>query len=126
MNTLYTQSQSMFRNSPVGFILMLILSVPFVVGIPVMFFWWLKCKGTVLTVTDEKTILRKGIFSKHENEVYHSDVRNVQVSQNLLQRLFGVGYIGIASAGHAGMEIEAAGIPAPGKVKELINIHRKR
>lgn len=126
MNTLYTQSPSMFRNSPVGFILLLILSIPFVVGIPFMLAWWLKCKGTVLTVTDEKTILRTGILSKHENEVYHSDVRNVQVKQNLFQRLFGVGSLGIASAGHGGMEIEASGIPAPGKVKDLINTHRKR
>jgi uncharacterized membrane protein YdbT with pleckstrin-like domain len=126
MNTLYKNSPSMFRNSPLGFIVLLVASVPFVFGIPFMLFWWLKCKGTVLTVTDEKTILRKGIFSKHENEVYHADVRNVQVKQNLFQRMFGVGTVGIASAGHAGMEIEVSGIPSPGKIKDIINNNRKR
>lgn len=116
----------MFRNSPIGFILILILCFPFMIGIPIMLIWWLKCKGTVLTVTDEKSILRTGILSKHENEVYHSDIRNVQVKQNLFQRMFGVGYIGISSAGQGGMEIEVSGIPAPTKVKDLINNHRRR
>jgi len=126
MKALYTQSPSMFRNSPVGFIVLAVASVPFVVGIPFMLVWWLKCKGTTLTITEEKTVLRKGILSKHENEVYHSDVRNVQVKQNLFQRMFGVGYLGVASAGHSGMEIEVKGIPAPGKARDLINAHRKR
>ena len=87
--------------------------------------WWLRCLGTKLTVTTERTILRKGLLSKRTNEVFHSDVRNIQVSQGFLQRLFDVGSIGIASSGQSDIEIQVAGMPSPEKVKEIINKHRR-
>jgi len=123
--TIYQNHPAMFRNNPVSFILSIALIAAFGVGLLILLVWWLRCIGTTLTVTDERTILRKGILSKHTNEVYHSDVRNVQLKQSLFQRLFRVGYVGIASAGHSGMEIEVAGIPYPEAVKEIIDLRRR-
>ena len=121
--TEYESHPSMFRNNPIGFVLTVLLCF---VGIGLLIFlvWWLRCLGTTLTVTNKKTILRKGILSKHTNEVRHSDVRNVQVSQGIFQRMFGVGTIGVASAGQGGIEITVSGIPNPVKVKEIIDKHR--
>lgn len=122
--TLYNASPAMFRNNPIGFVVTVALC--FVgIGIPILLLWWLRNKDTVLTVTDERTTLRRGILAKSINEVWHRDVRNVQISQSFLQRIFGVGTIGVSSAGQAGMEIEVAGLPAPYKVKALIDQQRR-
>ena len=115
----------MFRNRPVEFIVTVVLCL-IVVGFVIFFMWWLRCKGTQLTITSERTRLRKGILSKSITEVWHQDVRNVQLNQTFFQRLLGVGSLGISSAGQAGLEISVSGIPDPNRVKELIDRHRRR
>jgi uncharacterized membrane protein YdbT with pleckstrin-like domain len=122
---LYEAHPAMFRNHPFGFILCLLLCAAGV-GLFIFLYWWLKCLGSMLTVTESKTTLRTGILSKNVNEVFHSDVRSIQVNQSLFQRIFGVGSIGISSAGQSSIEIVAAGIPDPNTVRELINANRKQ
>jgi uncharacterized membrane protein YdbT with pleckstrin-like domain len=107
----------------VGFILAILL-VPVVVGIMILFVWWLKCKAMELTVTNRRTELRKGILSKSTSEVWHSNVRNIQIDQSFFQRVFGVGTIGISSAGQSGIEIQVAGLRDPEQVRSLIDQHR--
>lgn len=123
--TYYEEHPSMFRNRPVEFVVTCLLCV-ILVGFVMFFFWWLKCKGTTLTVTNDRTRLRRGILSKSITEVWHQDVRNVQLDQTFFQRVFGVGKIGISSAGQSGLEILVAGIPEPERVKALIDQHRRR
>ncbi len=121
--TLYEANPAMFGNEPIGFILTAILCLV-VVGLFMMFAWWLRCKGTTLTVTNKRTRLRRGILSKSISEVWHSDVRNVLLEQTFFQRVFGVGRIGISSAGQSGMEISVSGISDPERVKRLIDERR--
>ena len=121
--TLYESNPSMFRNRPVEFVITAILCLV-VVGLVMMLVWWLKCKGTTLTVTNKRTSLRRGILSKSITEVWHSDVRNVLLEQSFFQRIFGVGMIGVSSAGQSGMEISVSGIPDPDRVKQLIDERR--
>lgn len=123
--TFYEEHPSMFRNRPVEFVVTCLLCVV-VVGFVMFFFWWLKCKGTTLTVTSDRTRLRRGILSKSITEVWHQDVRNVQLDQTFFQRIFGVGKVGISSSGQSGLEISVAGIPEPDKVKALIDQYRRR
>jgi len=123
---LYQSHPSMFRNNPIGFILSILLIGAFGLGLLILLVWWLKVLGITLIVTDERVTLRKGILSKHTNEVYHTDIRNVQISQGLFQRMLGVGTIGISSAGHAGIEIQVAGLPKPQKIKDIIDQHRRQ
>ena len=59
-------------------------------------------------------------MSKSTNEVRHKDIRNLQVSQSIFQRLFGVGTLEIASAGHGGVEIKISGIPKPQELADII------
>lgn len=141
---------SMFRNQPlwfVGVILLFLLGIVLcfvpvfnygpsqiailggillLIAAIVFFVWWLKCKGTTLTVTNERTSCRRGILSKSITEVWHQDIRNVQLDQTFFQRVLDVGKIGISSAGQSGLEINVAGIPKPGDVKRLIDEHRRR
>jgi uncharacterized membrane protein YdbT with pleckstrin-like domain len=91
---LYESHPAMFRSNPILFVLCLVLCLAGV-GLVILLFWWLSCAGTTLTVTDKRAILRKGLLSKYVNEVMLADVRNIQVGQTFLQRIFGVGTIGI-------------------------------
>ena len=123
--TLYDENPSMFRNRPVEFIVTLVLCLV-VVGLIIFLVWYMRCKGTQLTITNERTSLRRGILSKSITEVWHQDVRNVQLDQTFFQRLLGVGSLGISSSGQAGLEISVSGIPDPDRVKALIDQHRRR
>ncbi len=137
---LYVAHPAMFRNRPLSYFFW-VASIPagavlgymftpyaFIlsgVGCVALLVWWLNVLGTKLTVTDKRTLLRRGILSKHINEVLHSNVRNIQVNQSLLQRLFGVGLVGISCSGQSGIEIEVVGVPDPEQVRKLIDEHRQ-
>ncbi len=121
----YEENPSMFRNQPVWFVLTCILCLVGV-GLIIFLVWWIKCKGTTLTVTSDRTSLRKGILSKSITEVWHKDVRNVQLNQTFFQRIFDVGTLGISSSGQSGIEIAVSGMPDPDGVKDLIDKHRPR
>ncbi len=122
---LYEAHPAMFRNHPAYFVLCVLLIAVFGLGLVLLLVWWIQVLGTTLTVTNEQTTLRKGILSKYTNDVFHSNVRNIQVRQSFLQRLFNVGWVGISSAGQSGLEIELNGIQDPEKVKEIIDDHRE-
>lgn len=121
---LYEAHPAMFRNNPVWFVVCVILIAAFGLGLILLLVWWLKCLGTTLTVTNEQTTLRTGLLSKNTSDVFHENVRNIIVRQSFFQRLMGVGYVGISSAGQSGVEIEVNGLPDPDRVKELIDDHR--
>lgn len=115
---------SMFRNHPIWFSLCILL-VPVVgVGLIILFFWFLVCKATELTITDERTILRQGLFSKRTNEIRHSDVKNIQVTQSFLQRMFNVGRLAVSSAGQDTIEIEVNGVYDPQGIADLLRVRQ--
>ena len=121
--TLLEINPAMFRNHPFGFILSVILVVAGV-GLVILGIWWLNKKAATLTVTNKRTIQRTGLISKQTTEVLHRDVRNIEINQSVFQRIFGVGSIGIASAGQSGIEIQFAGVRDPDGVKDLIDRYR--
>jgi len=85
---------------------------------------WLNKISSELTITNKRSILRKGILAKSTVEIFHSDVRTIQIKQTLFQRLLIVGDIGIASAAQSIVEIEMLGASHPEKIRELINKYR--
>jgi membrane protein YdbS with pleckstrin-like domain len=89
-------------------------------GLVVLLIWWLAALATTLTVTDRRTILRKGLLSRTTSEVEHDDIRNVQMDQSAVERLFGVGDIGISSSGQDDMEIIARSMPRPDEIVRII------
>jgi predicted Zn finger-like uncharacterized protein len=82
--------------------------------------WWLLTQFTALTVTNRRTVLRRGLFRRDTTEVRHRDVRNLQVDQSPLDRLLGVGDLAISSAGQGDIEIVARGVPNPEKIAAVI------
>jgi uncharacterized membrane protein YdbT with pleckstrin-like domain len=120
---LYDHHPAMFRNNPIGFILSIILCF-LGIGLLILLIWWLKALGTTLTVSNKRITLRKGLLSKNINEIYNTDVRNIQIKQNVMQRIFGVGSIDISSSGQGTIEISAKGLPNPEKIKNIIDQYR--
>ena len=91
--------------------------------------WWLMWFVLVhlwvkLRISNKRTIRRDGIIRRHTSEVLHDHVRNVEIKQSVIQRIFDVGYLGISSSGQDGIEIEILDIPEPYKVKALIDEYR--
>ena len=121
--TLLETNPAMFRESPMLFVVWVLLS-PVGIGLVALGVWWLLTKAATLTITDKRTIVRRGLLSKHTNEVLHRDIRNIRVSQSFLQRVFGVGKIEISSSGQGDIEIGFAGLRDPEATKALIDEHR--
>lgn len=121
--TLYVASPSMFRNHPLGFVVSVILC-PVVIGIVIFVIWYLRARSTELTVTNMRTRLHEGWLSRSITEVWHRDIRNVQLTQTVAQRIFGTGRIGISSSGQSGIEIDVSGLRDPDQIKALIDKYR--
>jgi len=72
------------------------------------------------TLTTKRVATRAGIISRHTHEVSIKDVRNLNVKQGIIERLFSLGTIEIGSAGTAGIEIKFAGIKNPTTIRDKI------
>ncbi|MEM1061467.1 MAG: PH domain-containing protein [Planctomycetota bacterium] len=94
--------------------------IPIGVGLAIVFSWYLETMSTKLVVTDDRTTLSQGIFSRDGNEVQHDDVRNIQVEQNVFERMMDVGRIKISSAGQGDVEIDARHMPDPTDVAAIV------
>lgn len=139
-DVIFAVHPAMFKNHPIAFTISMLMIplglvllfrvewqlalIPLVVGLIILLVWWIDTLSIRLEITNKRTILRKGILSRYSNEVFHANVRNIEISQSFLQRIFGVGKIGIASAGQVTQDIEVSGIPDPEHVRNLINKYR--
>jgi len=94
--------------------------VPVLIGIPLLIWAILDRKHTVYTVTNRRVTQKRGIIGKDLSEVDLKDIRNVLVKYGVLDRLLGIGNIGLATAGHAGIEIKMNGCRDPERVRKLI------
>jgi uncharacterized membrane protein YdbT with pleckstrin-like domain len=141
--TLFSSHPAMFKYKPVTFSLCKIFALSglilplvikdfswviggtmFAAGALCLLFWWISNLFITLTITEKRTILQKGFFSRHISEVFHSNIRSIEIEQTLSQRIFNVGTIRIASAAGSEFEIEISGIKAPMNLKDLLNKYR--
>ena len=81
--------------------------------------WYIKIKGTKLSITENDILLEKGLLSKERLEISIDKVRTISVKQTFLDRIFGVGEIAVFTAGDL-PEITEKGLPDPNKIREII------
>jgi hypothetical protein len=86
--------------------------------------WKIRTYGSSLLITNKRTTEREGLFSKAISEVLHDNIRNVQIHQTFIQRVWGVGEIAISSAGQDDFEIRVRDIPHPERVRKVIDLYR--
>ena len=82
--------------------------------------WELRRRATRYTITQRRVIRRTGYLRRVQQEVQARDVREVQLHQGPLERLFGVGTVEVATAATAERELLIAKVPNAKKVMEVL------
>ena len=72
------------------------------------------------TVTSDRIIERRGMLASNRREMELADIRSVEVSQRVLQRLLGLGNVTIASAASADFMVRLNHIASPGEIAETV------
>lgn len=75
---------------------------------------------TVWSLTSDRLIERKGLLASRRREMELADVRSIEVNRSLIQRIIGLGNVGIASAASADFMIRMLDIPDPERVAEIL------
>lgn len=84
-------------------------------------FWmFINRYGSRYQVTDQRVYRRSGIISKAENTVNKEDIREVELRQGIISRLFRYGTVRVSTAGTAGSEIDFRKVGNPAKVQKRI------
>lgn len=81
---------------------------------------WLEVKSTKLTVTDQRLIVRSGVFTKHTNETELYRVRDTSIEEPFFYRLFGVGNVIIYSTDEAEGKLHFNAYHKPHWIKDQI------
>jgi len=99
-----------------------------------IFFWlivplivaWVRRHSTVLRVYEDRVSLERGLLSKQVSDVFIADIRDIQVNQTLMQRMFGIGDVEIGTAAVEGWEEAAEGLPDAKGIRDLILSQRRK
>lgn len=84
----------------------------------------IESRTTKIMVTDRETILKRGVIFRRTKTILHEDVSSIEVIQICFDQKLDVGSIKILATGKSKVKISVAGIPAPFKLKELIESMR--
>ncbi|WP_414833214.1 PH domain-containing protein [Afifella sp. YEN Y35] len=115
---LYSAHPSMFKSSPLLFIIC-VVTIPVLVGLIVIIGWYIKTRSELFTITADEVQYEVGLFSKQIKEMKRSSVRSVSVDQSFVDRIVGAAKVTIYSAGDE-PEIVVSGLPEPGRLRELL------
>ncbi|MDR1649217.1 MAG: PH domain-containing protein [Synergistaceae bacterium] len=79
--------------------------------------------GVALLVKPEEVSLDQGFLGRHSVEISTPNIRTIQVSQRLMQRILDVGNLQIGSAATNDYEIRADNMPNPYVIRDLIQAY---
>ncbi len=116
--TLWTAHTSMLYYIPM--LILGVLLIPLLVGVLIIVYAVLDQRFRVFTVTNRRVVSRRGIIGRKTREVAICDIRAINMSQGILERIFGLGSVGIGSAGTAALEVKFAGVVQPTSVRDLV------
>jgi dephospho-CoA kinase len=71
-------------------------------------------------LTDRRIVSRFGILSTVRSEMKLDKVQHIVVVRTLVERLFGIGAVGVSSAGTGNVEIVWRGVERPERIREMI------
>jgi uncharacterized membrane protein YdbT with pleckstrin-like domain len=99
--------------NPVLFVLLMV---------PVVYAWWkwLLVKSLRFTLTDQRIIISKGVFSKVTNETELYRVRDTSIEEPFFYRMFGVGNIIVYSTDDAEGKLSFEAFPKPHWIKDQV------
>ncbi len=117
--TLWEAHPSFLYYVPV-FVIGVGLILAFGLGIIIIILAILDQKNRIFTVTNHKVMIKWGIISRNTKEVAVRDIRNINMSQGLLDRIFGIGSVAIASAGTGTVDVTFIGTKSPTTIRDLV------
>jgi uncharacterized membrane protein YdbT with pleckstrin-like domain len=91
-----------------------IIAIALIVG-------WLRRLATRYTITDRRIVINRGILSRHEQRAHIDRVQNVQLTQSMFDRLFGVGTLDFDTAGTDDSDFRFIGIADPEELRDRID-----
>ena len=136
---LYSENPKMPRNRPILFIFYIILNVGGLVAafrldqqslqiiglgvwlgtIIMLLVWYLQIKSIKLSVTNNDILVERGLLRKNRKELAIDKIRTIEVDQDFIDRICGVGMIKVFTAGDL-PEIIVPGLPNPNKIRDLV------
>lgn len=75
----------------------------------------------VLALGAKSLYYKQGIIFKSVVRIRYCDIRNMRIDRNLLEELFGIGSIAVATAGTSGYEAVMKGFEAPERIMDYIS-----
>jgi uncharacterized membrane protein YdbT with pleckstrin-like domain len=79
--------------------------------------------GVALLVKPEEVSLDQGFIGRHSVEISTSNIRTIQVSQSIMQRILDLGNLRIGSAATNDYEICVNNLPNPYVIRDLIQAY---
>ena len=76
---------------------------------------------TRYALSEDRLFLRRGFLNIKQDEIVLYRVRDLRVTQNLWQRIFGVGTVTVVSTDKTIPQLEIKNVKQPFEVKELIH-----
>jgi uncharacterized membrane protein YdbT with pleckstrin-like domain len=76
-------------------------------------------------VEDGAITSAKGIIARQTRSINVNDVRNVNVSQSVIQRLLGIGDVEFSSSGGSGIEVVFLGVSSPDSIADAVQEERR-
>ena len=84
-----------------------------ILGLPITF--------TRYALSEDRLFLKRGFLNVRQDEIVLYRIRDLRVSVNLWQRIFGVGTVTVVSTDKSIPELQLKNIKQPNEVKELIH-----
>ncbi|MBI3297450.1 MAG: PH domain-containing protein [Elusimicrobia bacterium] len=75
-------------------------------------------------ITDQRISIQTGSISRRVEEVAASDIRNITLTQTFIERLVGIGTVGVSTAAGESVELVLRDVPGASAVKEAVRVAR--
>ncbi|MET7395063.1 PH domain-containing protein [Dactylosporangium sp. NPDC005572] len=112
-----------------GIGILIIAAVALVLVIVVTVWPWIKWRTTHYVFTNERVIMRSGVFSRSGRDIPLGRVNDVSFSHTLFERMLGCGTLTIESAGERG-QVQLTDLPQVEKTQsvlyELVDADRQK
>lgn len=93
-----------------GYYIVSVILIPlFGVGLIMFLVVFLKLKYTIYTLTDQRLIIQTGIFSRSTESVELYRIKDIKLTANFIQRMFGIGTIIMESSDRSTPSISLVG-----------------
>jgi len=100
----------------VAIVATVILAISFVIG-------WILLRSTHYTVTNQRVLIEKGLFTKSLNEIDMRLIDDTLFFQSFLHRMLGIGHVTVMSSDKNTPVYVLRGISDPRGVREMIRTH---